>query len=338
MLALILAVGGIGCAEPEAAAKPAAGPVPVRVETVSPRRLERTREATGTIDAIDSAELRPEVQGLVEAVLFEDGARVAKGQALVRLRAADARANLNDAEARAALADAGLGRTRTLEARGDVARADLERAEAEAKLARAAVARAEEALRRTTVLAPFDGVAGRREVSVGELVDPSRVITRIEGLSRLVVDAALPEDALAEVAPGQAATVHALGQDFTGSVTYVAPRVAEGTRTVALRVALAEPGPLRPGMTAQVRVITAEVPDALMVPTQAIARSASGAAVWVVADGDTVERRPVTTGQRDAERAEVVSGLAAGERVVVEGLARMRPGASVAIKADEAPR
>ncbi|MFZ5479651.1 MAG: efflux RND transporter periplasmic adaptor subunit [Myxococcota bacterium] len=329
LLALLLACK----TEAPAAAKNTAA-VPVRVEVLAPAPLERAVEATGTVEAIDSAEIRPEVQGLVEAVLFDDGATVRKGQPLVRLRAADARATLLDAEARATLAGASLERAQALFDRGDVAKAELDRAAADAQLARAAVARAEEAVRRTTIAAPFDGVVGRREVSVGALVGPANPVTRIEGLRNLVVDVALAEDVLAAVAPGQPAIVGALDRTFPGTVAFVAPRVREATRTVDVRIAVAEPGPLRPGMTATARIVTASVPDALLVPTQALVRSATGPAVWVVGEDGKAAQRPVKTGERTETRAEIVEGLAPGDRVVTEGLARMRPGVAVEIKAD----
>jgi membrane fusion protein, multidrug efflux system len=332
---LVLALALAGCKGETTPAASAAATVPVRVEVLAPTTLDRSVEATGTVEAIDSAVIRPEVQGLVEAVLFDDGAAVKRGQALVKLRSADARASLLDAEARATLAKAALDRAKALFERGDVAQADLDKAAADEQLARAAVAKAEEAVRRTTVSAPFDGVVGRREVSPGELVDPTRTITRLEGLSRLVVDISLAEGALASVSPGQAATVTALdGQTFAGTVAFVAPRVTADTRTVDVRIAIPEPGPLRPGMTAEAHIVTASLTDALLVPTQALVRSAKGVGVWVVGADGKVEQRSVKTGERTEARAEIVEGLAAGDTVVVEGLARMRPGAAVSIKED----
>ncbi len=342
---LFLVVGLVGCESkpgaPAAGAAPAgaAAPVPVRVEVVQPGPLERAVEGTGALAAIDSAVLRPEVQGLVEAVLFEDGQAVKKGQALVRLRGAEARAALMDAEARATLAEQERARKAALVERGDAAKADLERAEAEAALAKAALIRAQEAVRKATIVAPFDGIVGLREVSVGELVDPSRRVTRLEALDRLVVDLALAETAIGAVAAGQPATVtvDALpGQSFEGEVSYVAPRVSDGSRTVDVRVAVRDPGGLlRPGMTAEARVITARVPDALMVPTESVVRAGGGMALYVVDPEGKAELRPIQPGERSPTRLEVREGIAAGERVVVQGLARLRPGAMVQVQEPE---
>lgn len=340
MNAVLLVVMLVGCGGGSGGAGAPAGgaPVPVAVEPVVAAPLDRTVSATGTVEAVDSAELRPEAAGLVEAVLFTDGEAVTKGQPLVRLRSEDARAGLQDARARASLASVDLARQSALFDKGDLAKADLEKAVAADALARAAVTKAEEALRRTTIVAPFAGVAGRRDVSVGELVDPSRVITRVEGLGALVVDVALPETALATVAVGQAVAVEADalgGAPLVGTVRYVAPRLREDTRTVDVRVGLDAPDPrLRPGMTATVSIVTAHLDAAVVIPAGAVVRSSSGNAVYVLQGDGTVAQKPVTTGERQGDRVEVVTGLAAGDTLVTEGFARLRPGAKVTVAGD----
>ena len=331
----------LGCGRTDTTAAPSGPPpVPVKVATLAAKPLDRVLEATGTVETVESTDIRPEIQGLVEEVLFQDGAIVKKGDPLVRLRSQDARASLLDAQARAQLGKVDLERARTLFDRGDVAQAELDRAVAADSLAKATLDRADETLRRTTVRAPFDGVAGKREVSPGELIDPTRTITRIESLSRLVVDVAFSESDLGRLASGQSAEImtDALpGETFRGSVSYVAPRVREDTRTVDVRVAIDDSSMrLRPGLTALARIVTAHVDGAILVPSQAIVRSDAGPAVYVAVrdqDKSTAELRPIKTGERTSADVEVVSGLAVGDRVIIEGLARLKPGAPVAVEA-----
>src|SRR5436190_24201804 len=118
----------VGCGRTDATA-PSSGPppVPVKVATLAAKALDRVLSATGTVETVESADIRPEMQGLVEEVLFQDGAVVKKGDALVRLRSKDARASLLDAQARAQLGKVDLERARTLFDRGDVAQAELDR-------------------------------------------------------------------------------------------------------------------------------------------------------------------------------------------------------------------
>ena len=328
-LALALLFTGCG-AEPGPAAPPP--PPPVRVEIATPGGLDRRELAVGVVATPDSVELRAETAGLVQAVLFSDGQSVRKGQVLVRLRDADAQAGLVDARARARLAGLALERAGALLARGDVAQADVDRAEADDALARAAVSRAEEALRRTAIVAPFDGRVGRRDVSEGQTVDPTRVLTRVESLTNLAVDVALPEAALATVAVDQPAvvTLDALGIEVGAHVSYVAPRVSEQSRTIDVRVVL-DPGDVRarPGMSARVAILTDHQPDAILVPTQALVPGGSGMGLWVAGPDGTVTLTPVQTGQRLPDRIEITAGINPGDAVVVEGLSRLRPGAKV---------
>lgn len=336
LLTLALAACGTGStAAPSAPAAPP--PAPVRVELAVANPLDQREQAVGVVATLDSVELRPETSGLVQAVLFTDGQAVRKGQVLVRLRDADAQAGLVDARARARLATLALARAQSLLDRGDVAQADVDRAEADDALARAAVTRAEEALRRTTIAAPFDGVVGRRDVSEGQTVDPSRVLTRVESLTHLAVDVALPEAALATVAVDQPAsiTLDALGVRVPAHVSYVSPRVRAESRTVDVRVAFDRADPrLRPGMSARVEIVTSQRPEAILVPTQALVPGANGMSLWLAGADGVAALAPVQTGARQADRIEITSGVKVGDRVIVEGLSRLRPGAKVVVKAD----
>lgn len=337
MLVLLLAALTAGCSSPAptAASGASAAPVPVKVEVVAPGALDHTEDAVGLVVTRDSVEVRPEMTGLVATINFKDGAAVKRGQVLVRLRDNDAEAGLMDARARAKLAAVSLERAKALRGRDEVAQADLDNATANDALARAAVLKAEETLRRTTIVAPFDGVVGRRDVSVGELVDPSRVLTRVEALGSLSVDVTLAEGALASVAPEQAATVElpALGLKVDGTVRYVSPRVREDSRTVDVRVDI-QPNDerVRPGMSANVQIVTARVADALLIPTQAIVPGATQSSVWVLGADGIVAPRPIKTGQRLVDRIEVTEGLAVGDQVIVEGLSRMRPGVAAKVQ------
>ena len=340
-LALTVALAGACGGNPTApAAAPAAAPVPVVVEVASPGSLGRGVDAIGVIAARESVEIRPETSGVIQATSFEDGDVVKRGAVLARLRDADQKANRLDAGAREQLAKLELDRARALFERGDTSKASLESAEASWTLSKAALNRADEALRRTVITAPFDGVLGVRMISVGETVDTGRVVTRLDAIDQLVVDLSVPESLVARLAMGQAAEVRAEvlgGSPLTGAVSYVAPRVRDDTRTLDLRVSLPQDDRLRPGMGVTVRVVTDTVEGALKVPTQAVVPTGTGAALWIMGEDSTASLRPVATGAREADRVEIISGLNAGERVIIEGLSRLRPGAAVAEKGAEKP-
>ncbi len=335
LAALVATVLALGCASGTAESpKAGGGPIAVRVVTAAAGTQNPRAEAFGSVEARETAWIRAETPGLVERVGFADGDRVTAGQVLVQLRSADARAAVADADARLRLAASQLARVQGLFDRGNAAQADLDRAVADRDLADAALTRAREALRRTTVRAPFDGVAGRRLVAPGETLDLQRPITRIESIDRVTVDAAFPERVLPDLALGAeaVAVAEALAETpFVGRVVYVAPRVAEGSRTVDVRVEIDNADhALKPGMSARLSVGLPTVADAVVLPTQAVVATADGASVWVVVDGKS-ERRPVILGPREAATVAVVEGLAVGDQVIVEGLIRLKPGAAVTV-------
>ena len=326
-----LAVGcGTGATDAPTAAAP---PVSVKTLVVSADSLERTASAVGTVEAARTAELTAEAVGTVVAVDFDDGAAVARGQRLVQLRDDGARADLRAAEATAMLAERRLERLRTLRAGDNASAEELDTAEAEVALAHAGVARARDVLDRTVVRAPFAGVLGRRLVEVGDLAAPGRAVARIEDITSVTVDAALPERWIPDLVVGRAVNVRidALpGEALLGALVYVGPRLDADTRTVPVRARVENPGGrLRPGMTARLEVVVGEDAAVVLIPSQAVQPTPSGPSVYVVAADGTAERRPVRLGARRDADVEVVDGLKPGERLVVEGLVRLRPGAAV---------
>ncbi len=338
--ALFLSAIACGSGEEEEAAAPAGGnATAVKIVTVGLEPLERATTTFGSIEAVQTAELRPEATGAVSKVNFEDGQTVKKGALLVKLRDDGARAQLADAEARVALAEAQHGRVSTLFDKQNTSRMELDQATAQRDLARAAVDLAKDSVRRTEVRAPFDGTLGRREISVGASVGPTTPVTRIEDLAIVTVDLALPERLLATVTVGSPVRVRVDAypdEQFPGEVRYVAPRVDQATRTFEVRASVDNgDGRLRPGLSAEVEVVTSAQSEAVLVPTQAVSSTDQGATVFIVDADGKAQIRPVKAGARMDDRIEILEGLAAGDRVITEGLSRLAPGAVVRI-VDEA--
>lgn len=335
LLTLLLAgCGGGG----EAPAAKAGGPppTPVKVAVVAGERATDQLEAVGVLEVLDSVQVQPEAAGVVADVLFEDGTTVTKGQRLATLRDADARAGQDEAAARYGLAKLAFDRVASLREGDNATQADLDKARAELDLANAQLDRAREALRRTVIVAPFGGVTGRREIAPGQVVTTSTAVTRIDALDPVLVDVDLPESALTRVRVGQAATVTVEavpGRAFEGEVSYVSPRASEKARTLEVRVRVPNPeGLLRPGLSASVRLELGEVDGAVFVPTSAVVQTASGPAAWVVDGEGKAQPRPLTLGLREEARVRVLQGLTAGDRLVLEGFTRLKPGAPVAVQ------
>lgn len=306
---------------------PAAGakkkpPASVEVMPVRTGEWQSSFATLGTLRANESLALRPEVAGRVTALGFQEGAAVRRGQLMVQLDDSAARAELNQAEASRKLADADLGRARSLVAPGLIAVNEVERLQAQAAVAKAAVDKARSALSKTRLLAPFDGRAGLRQFSPGELVQPGQALVTLVSLSPMKLDVSVPEREASGLRVGQAvsAIIPALNNlAVTGQVQALEPALDGAARAQQVRVLVANPaGKLQPGLSAQVRFLQAGPRRVLLVPDQAIVPQGGRQVVYRL-QGDEAVLTPVAVGERKEGLSEILSGLKAGDVVVVSG-------------------
>lgn len=304
---------------------------------VAPVRLERLTletEALGTAHANESIDLTAKVSNLVTAVRFDEGQQVRRGELLVELDGAQARAELAIAEAAVTESRSQYKRSHELYATRALSEAQLDQIEAALKANEARVLVAQARLADTVIRAPFAGRVGLRRVSLGSLVTPGTVITTLDDTGTIKLDFTVAEAALASVTPGLAITAHSVaypGRTFEGKVASVDSRVDPSTRSVTVRALVPNPeGLLKPGMFLNVR-LTRGMADALLVPEQALVPEQGDVFVFV-RKGDTVEKRLIRTGQRRVGEVEVVQGLAIGEQVVTEGTQKLRDGALVKVQ------
>ncbi|MCG8591424.1 MAG: efflux RND transporter periplasmic adaptor subunit [Proteobacteria bacterium] len=341
-----LALGTWACGSGEAALETDGGPPPVTVEVVQvqPELLRDEVALTGTLEAEHRVLLKPEGEGVVRRIGFEEGQSVAAGDVLVELGDAEQQARLQEALAEQKLARDVSERTRTLTNRdiSSVAR----RAEAEAELdkasARVALARLE--LERTRVRAPFDGLAGARLVSPGDRVEEGDGLVEVLSVERLQLVFAVNEQGVALAKTGVPVHVRVAAwpnERFPGEVFFVAPGLDPAARRLILKAWIAnQDGRLKPGMFANVDVEIARREAALLVPEAALVYDRNGAYVWRVdggVDGPQAVKVPVRIGVRQRGRVEVVTGLRAGDRVVATGTHKVLAGSRIEIVADPVP-
>lgn len=342
----IVALAGLGyygwrvnrapMAVPEAAGKPAgtppaAFPAAVEVARVVARDFVDDVVAVGSLKSAESVVLRPENAGRVAAIGFRDGVVVAKGTVLVTLDAAVQEAELAQARANLALARSSYRRNEELLARKFISQQALDTAAATLQVQEAAVALAEAKLARMRVKAPFRGIVGLRNVSVGDYVKEGQDLINLEDLGTLRVDFKLPEAYVGRIAKGQAVEVASdafPGQDFRASLDAVDPLVDANGRAVSARARLDNAaGKLRPGMFVRARLVFGERKDVLMLPEQAIVPGGQPA-VFKVVEGKAVMTK-VRLGVRRTAQVEITEGLAAGDVVVTAGQLKLRDGAAV---------
>lgn len=362
--AALAATGFSGCNRKQAAAPPQMPPAVVTVVPVVQEAVSITRELPGRIDAIRIAEVRARVAGILLEKTFQEGAEVKSGDVLFKIDPApleaardSARATLARAEANLHQAETQLNRYKELVGLNAVSRQNYDNAVASVKSfeadvlgAKAAVATADLNLGYATVTAPISGRIGKAQVTEGALVgqnDATRlaVIQQLDPIyldftqsstDLLALRRALKEGKIDKVAPDQAAVKLLLedGTEFnhTGKLLFSEVTVDETTGMVSLRAEFPNPEKvLLPGMFARVRVTQAVQGDAITVPQRAVTRGPGGiGTVLVVADGSNkVEARSVRTDSAFKDRWIISEGLKAGEKVIIEGLQKARPGAIV---------
>ena len=343
LLRLLLAAMAL-TASPWLAAQQGGGaqaPTPVIVTELAGQAFSETVEALGTLRANESVNLTSTVTELVTAVNFDDGQRVKKGDVLIAMDTSEERAEL--AEQRSFLDEAQrqVDRLAPLVKRGAASESTIDTKRREAQGARARIKAIESRIAKRIIKAPFNGVVGLRNISVGALAQPGAELTTIDDDAVMKLDFAVPSVFVATLKPGlsiEAESAAYPGRVFKGTVSSVNSRIDPVTRSIVARALIDNPkGELRPGLLMRVE-LQKSPRQALVVPEEAVVPVGNENFVWIVADKDgqaVAERRTVTLGTRQFGGVEVLSGLSPGERVVTHGTLRMRPGAPLTITAVE---
>jgi len=354
--------------EPQAD-RPAGRPTPVRATLAERGDLTVRRQLSGELVG-EAASLSPRVAGRLESVMVRPGDRVAAGDTVAVIDAAELvrerqeqteqvrvlEANLRRAEARRGEAGSQLRRAEQLaavnliseqeleglEAQLETTRAEVAAVEAQIEQARARAARLDEQLAETRVRAPFAGTVAQRFLDPGAVVQPGTPIVRVVEEGRLLVQFRAPERLLGQLSVGASFTVatQATGErTFRGTVVRIAGEVSRSDRTVLVEGELTQRDPsLRPGMYADVRVELEEISDAVLVPGAAVVERLVGGEVRrgvfsVDGDGPVGEAvwRPVRVLELEGETAAVSGDLEPGERVLTLGHEQLAEGSPVVV-------
>ena len=316
-----------GAPEGAAAGGPPGGgmpPLPVETVKLKPEILAAGVSTVGSLRADESVVVRPELAGRISRIHFTEGGHVAAGQALFTLDGSLAQASLNEASAN--LTNSRRAATRAGQLAGDklIAQADYDKARAALGVDEARVASARTTLSKMTLRAPFAGVVGLREVSVGEFVNAGQDLVTLVRLDPIEVDFSVPENALSQLRNGQkvSITVDAFpGNAFGGRVVAIDPVIDPNSRSAKLRAQIANPdGRLRPGQFAQLQLDTGgnRTNTALLVPEQALMQDGNTRFVYTVVGGKA-HRAEIRTGVRVPGKVQVTDGLKAGDVVITAG-------------------
>src|SRR6267378_6552704 len=306
-------------------------PMPVEVAAAIRDTVVDAIAATGQIEAVQSVDLRPEVDGRIVDILVREGQEVGAGTGLFKVDDAELKAQVARAEADRDVAQRNLERTKQLMVQNASSQADLERADAGYRSAQASYDLLKTRLDRTIVRAPFGGVVGRRLVSIGTFVNSQTPLISLQSVNPQHASFQVPERYAERLRRGQLVSFHVAaipGKNFSGEVVFVDPVVELPGRTILIKARVPNnEHQLQAGMFIEARLATNIRPNAVVVPEDALLPMQGATFVWAIKQGKA-DRRQVSVGVRTAGWAEIRGGgIEAGDQVVVGGAERLFPGA-----------
>jgi len=333
-VALTLLAGCSKHAAPAKAADSAAAlaPASVRLARVRAENLPAATEITGTIRPLQRAQLAAKVMGMIDELPVTLGQRVAAGDLLVKISAAEINARVTQAQSQPNAARRDLERERSLLTK-NASTADLVRGlEDRFAGAQALVREAEIMLGYATLRAPFDGVVARKFAHAGDLASPGFPVLELEGTGAFQVEAAVPASLAAKLTHGAALSVEvpAAGLTFSATLAELSSAADAGTRSVLAKLTVPTGTPVRSGQF--VRVFIPGAPTrALLVPAAALSPLGQMERIFIAGPDNRAVLRLVKSGAIRADRVEILSGLDDGERVVVAPPAGLREGQTLEI-------
>lgn len=339
---------------------PMNAPVPVNAYTVNQEQVVGTDTYPGTVVALNEVELRPQVAGYITNMYVQDGQMVTKGQKLYEIDQTQYQATYNQAQANLRSAQANLERARqdaeryenlakqdaVARQRVDYARAELNTAQAQVAAAQAGVSGASTNLRYSVITAPMSGRIGIAQVKVGSQVSPgTTLINTISSDNPIAVDIVVNENEVPRFArlqnkPAKDSTFTIQFSDgsvypFPGKIQAIDRAINPQTGTITVRISFPnKERQLIPGMIAVMRVRNADIGEQLVIPNKAITEQMGEFYTYVI-QGDSVVQNKVTLGSKVADKVVVREGLKAGDKVVVDGTQKLRPGAKITLGAPQ---
>lgn len=335
--AILGLVGLVGCGGGQQAGPRGPQPVRVRVMVMQPEALEVRATAVGTVEPEHRVVVAAQEEGVVTELAVREGDRVVKGQLLARLDDRELLAQLEEAEARLTEASGQWQRAQSLVKEGLITAAEADAARASFAVAQARVSALRTRLSFTRITAPVDGVVTARHVEIGSLVASRSPVVELAA-GRMVLRVPVSELDVVKLKVGDRASVlvDALaGTTIPARIERIFPAADPTSRQVTVELVLDEvPAGLRPGFLARAELNLERIPSALLVPETVVLRGSEFPSFVYVVEGEVARVRPVQVGLRQGGKALVTSGLAAGDRVVVEGASLLRDGQPVLVEGE----
>ncbi|WP_158538624.1 efflux RND transporter periplasmic adaptor subunit [Chitinophaga skermanii] len=290
--------------------------------------LDETIYASGTLQSNEEVELKPEITGRITNIFFKEGAQVQKGQLLIKLYDGDIKATLQKLALQQQLAKTTLARQESLLKINGISQQDVDVTANQVSAFGADIEFNKAQLQKTEIRAPFSGTLGLRNVSEGAIVSPTTIMTTLQQLNPLKVDFAVPEKYSNAVKVNDDITFNVAGdnENHKGRIYAIDPKIDLATRTLKLRALVPNgDGKLLPGAFAKTTISLKGIPNAIMIPSQAVIPGTRDKKV-IIADKGKAKFVVVETGARDENLIQITSGLQVGDTVITSGILQLRPG------------
>jgi membrane fusion protein (multidrug efflux system) len=300
--------------------------VVVDVMIASPQNVVNSIEANGTVVASEYVELRPEIGGRITYLNIPEGGYIQKGTVIAKVNDADYVANLNKSKAQLELAIKTEERLRKLLSIGGLNQAEYDAAVNQISSLKADMAFTQAQIDKTVLRAPFSGVVGLRQVSIGAFVNTNTVLATLQQLDKIRIDFTIPEEYSSLIIKGHAVDVQTdanTGATSKAVIIATEPQVIQNTRNLKVRSVL-QSGKLNPGAYVKVKLSANRDKKAILIPTNAIIPDDKNKQVVLVKNGKAVFVN-IETGDRQANNAEVTKGINPGDSIVVTGVLFARP-------------
>ena len=307
--------------------------IPVDVFVIKQTDLENEVATVGTIIANEEVDIKSELTRKITGIYFREGTFVPKGKVLFKLDDADILARLKKLDLDEELNTRQQEREKQLFDKGLLTSEEYEIRETNIEKIRADIEILEVELDKTEIRAPFSGIAGFRNVSIGSLVNNTAILTTIQDISKVKVDFSIPEKYVSVFSPGQNITFRVDGsdEDFTGSVISYEPKLNESTRSIIIRASANNKGnKLLPGTFVKVKLELDNINNAVMIPTESVIPKLKGQSVFLYQNGIATSK-DVETGIRTEKEIQIISELNEGDTVISTNILRLKPNSKVKI-------
>lgn len=315
-----------------AAESPGSG-IPIEVLKAAPTVLDNSINITGSVLANESIEVTSELPGKISGIYFKEGDKVEKGDLLVKINDEELRAQLDKLKYTRKLYEDTEVRMRQLLERDAISQEEYDIALTGSQTSAADIRVLEAQIAKATIRAPFAGIIGLRYVSEGSYLAPATVIASLYSVDPAKIEFSVPGRYGNVVSKGDKISFVTESSDevFSGEVYAIEPKIDPVTRTLLVRaLSPNKNGKLIPGQFIRIRLILETKQDAIMIPTMAVVPEANGHTVFLVKDGKASSVK-INIGFRGAQEVEVVSGISAGDSVVVSGIQQIKEGSTVQI-------